>query len=83
MEATIMGEMFNMDFQGLAFGGQVGDMQFDLSMMDDVSMEVEEAFENMDLSSQKFFDNLQAQSEAFEFLAGERWNDWRGFSIGF
>ena len=68
MEATIMGEMFNMDFQGLAFGGQVGDMQIDLSNMDDVSMEVEEAFENMDLSSQRFFDNLQAQSEAFEFL---------------
>jgi hypothetical protein len=68
MESTIMGEMFNMDFQGLSFGGQVGDMQFDLSMMDAVSMEVEEAFENMDLSSQRFFDNLEAQSEAFEFL---------------
>ena len=68
MEANILGEMFNMDFQGLAFGGQVGDMQFDLSMMDSVSMEVEEAFENMDLSSQRFFDNLESQSEAFEFL---------------
>ena len=68
MEATIMGEMFNMDFQGLAFGGQIGDVQIDLGMMDSVSMEVEESFENMDLSSQKFFDNLEAQSEAFEFL---------------
>jgi len=68
MEANILGEMFNMDFQGLAFGGQVGDMQIDLSNMDAVSMEVEEAFENMDLSSQRFFDNLEAQSEAFEFL---------------
>ena len=68
MEANILGEMFNMDFQGLAFGGQIGDVQIDLGMMDAVSMEVEEAFENMDLSSQRFFDNLQAQSEAFEFL---------------
>ena len=66
LESKILDGMFNLEFKGLAFGGQVGDVQMDESLMDPVGMDLEEGEELP--GSEAFAESLARQQEAFNFM---------------
>ena len=66
LESTILDGMFNFDFKGLAFGGQVGDVQIDTSLMQPVGMDLEEG-EALP-GAEAFAESLSRQQEAFNFM---------------